>query len=92
MEYYSSIKKDGIALMDLEIITVSEISLTDKDKYHDITYTQKVKKKKKTQMNLFTKQKQTHRLREFTVTSREGRQRGTDWELGIDVYTLLYLK
>ena len=43
-------------------------------------------------MNLFTKQKQTHRLREFTVTSREGRQRGTDWELGIDVYTLLYLK
>ena len=46
MEYYSAIKKDGIALMDLEIITVSEISLTDKDKY-DITYTQKVKKKKK---------------------------------------------
>ena len=43
-------------------------------------------------MNLFTKQKQTHRLREFTVTSREGRQRGTDWELGIDVYTRLYLK
>ena len=47
MEYYSAIKKDGIALMDLEIITVSEISLTDKDKY-DITYTQKVKKKKDT--------------------------------------------
>ena len=46
MEYYSAIKKDGIALMDLDIITVSEISLTDKDKY-DITYTQKVKKKKK---------------------------------------------
>jgi len=45
--------------IDLEIIIVSEVSLTDKDKYHDITYTQKGKKKKKAQMNLFTKQKQT---------------------------------
>ena len=45
--------------IDLEIIIVSEVSLTDKDKYHDITYTQKVKKKGGgAQINLFTKQKQ----------------------------------
>ena len=45
------------------------------------------------QMNLFTKQKQTHRLRERTmVTSGEGWGRGIDTEFGIDTYTLLYLK
>ena len=50
--------------MDLEIILLSEVSQTKKDKYHDITYMQNLKKM--IQMNLFTKQKQTHRLREQT--------------------------
>ena len=45
------------------------------------------------QMNLFTKQKQTHRLREQTYGYRgKGGGGGIDWELGIDMYTLLYLK
>ena len=40
-------------------------------------------------MNLFTKQKQTHSLREGTYGSQaEGRVR----EFGMDMYTLLYLK
>ena len=44
-------------------------------------------------MNLFTKQKQTHKLRERTYgTRREGLGGEIDWEFGIDVYTLLYLK
>ena len=44
-------------------------------------------------MNLFIKQKQTHRLREqLTVTGGEGLKGGIDWEFGIDKYTLLYLK
>ena len=43
MEYYSAIKKNeilsvGTIWMDLEIITLSEISQKEKDKYHDITY------------------------------------------------------
>ena len=44
-------------------------------------------------MNLFTKQKQTHRLRERTY-GYQGRRvgRGIDWEFGIDMYTWLYLK
>ena len=41
------------------------------------------------QMNLFTKQKQTHRLREQTYGYRG---EGIDWEFGIDMYALLYLK
>ena len=42
MEYYSAIKKNEImsfaaTWMDLEIITVSEVSQTEKDKYHMIS-------------------------------------------------------
>ena len=41
MEYYSAIKKNNIVpfaatWMDLEIIIVSEVSQTEKDKYHMI--------------------------------------------------------
>ena len=45
-------------------------------------------------MNLFTKQKQTHRLREQTYgyQGERGVGGGIDWEFGIDIYTLLYLK
>ena len=38
-------------------------------------------------MNLFTKQ--THRLRKQTYGYQRG---GINWEFGIDIYTLLYLK
>ena len=45
VEYYSAIKKSEImpfaaTWMDLEVITLSEVSQTEKDKYqrHDITY------------------------------------------------------
>ena len=45
------------------------------------------------QVNLFTKQKQTHRLREqLMVTREEGLGGGIVREFGIDIYTLLYLK
>ena len=42
MEYYSAIKKNevmpfGATWMDLEIITLSEVSQTEKDKYHMIS-------------------------------------------------------
>ena len=43
-------------------------------------------------MNLSTKQEQTHRLGE-QIYSYQGRKVGwrTDWEFGMDMYTLLYL-
>ena len=49
MEYYSAIKKNEImpfaaTWMDLEIIILSEVSQTEKDKYHDITYMRNLKK------------------------------------------------
>ena len=44
-------------------------------------------------MKLFTKQKQTHRLRERIYGyQEEGWGEGTVREFGIDIYMLLYLK
>ena len=45
------------------------------------------------QLNFFTKQKQTNRLREQTYGYWGWRVGGgVDWEFGIDMYTLLYSK
>ena len=45
------------------------------------------------QVNLFTKQKQIHRLRKQTYGYQRGKVGGgINWESGIDIYTLLYLK
>ena len=42
-------------------------------------------------INLFTKQKQTHRLREFLITRGEGNGGVIDWYFGTDMYILIYL-
>ena len=44
-----------------------------------------------TQMNLSTKQKQTHRYREQTCGHQGAGGRGTDWEFGISRCKLLYI-
>ena len=44
-------------------------------------------------MNLFTKQKQSHRCRKQTYGYQGGKGGGgINWETGIDIYTLLYIK
>ena len=63
MEYYSTIKKNEImpfapTWMDLEIIILSKVSQTEKDKYHMILLFEE-SKKKLYKLTLFTKQKQT---------------------------------
>ena len=68
MEYYSTIKKNKImpftALwIDLEIVILSEVS---QRKTNIIWYHLYVESKKMIQMNLFTKQKYTHRHRKQT--------------------------
>ena len=59
MEYYSAIKKDEIMLFavtwrDLEIIILSEVSQTEKDKYHIVSFICGISNM--IQKNLFTKQ------------------------------------
>ena len=48
--------------LDKEVITLSEVSHTKKDKYHVTSLIHGMFKKEKIQMNLFTKQKQICRL------------------------------
>ena len=43
-------------------------------------------------MNLFTKQKQTHRHRKQTYGYQSGKGGGVNWEFGINRYTLLSIK
>ena len=69
MECYSAMKKNKImpfaaTWMDLEIIILSEVSQTEKRKYH-ITHMWNLILKM-IQMNLFTKQKQTYRYQKET--------------------------
>ena len=66
VRYYSAIRKSEImpfaaTWVDLEIIILSEVRQIEKDKYHMISLICVMYKN--IQMNLFTKQKQTHRLR-----------------------------
>ena len=53
----------AVTWVDKEIIILNEVSHTEKDKYHIISLIWRILKKI-VQMNSFTKQKQTHRLRE----------------------------
>ena len=60
-EYYSPPKKNeemsfAASWIDLEIVILSEVNQTEKDKYHMISVTHGIKKKM-TQRNLFTEQK-----------------------------------
>ena len=61
LEYYPAIKKNEImpfvaTWMDLEIVILSEVSQTQKDKYHMVLLICGIFFKR-VQMNLFTKQK-----------------------------------
>ena len=75
MDHYSAIKKDEImpsatTWRDLEIIILSEVSQT---KTNIIHYHLHVESKKMMQINLFTEQKQTHRLRKRTYVYQRGK-------------------
>ena len=85
MEYYSAIKKNEImpfaaTWMQLEILTLSEVSQKEKDKYHMKLLICGISNM--VQMNLPTKQKQTHRHREKTCGCCVGV--GIEWDgLGV---------
>ena len=95
MEYHSIIKNKEIMTfvatwMDLEIVILSEIY---QRKTNTIWYHLHVESFKMTQINLLTKQKQSHRYRRQTHGYQRGKVGGgkINWEFGIDMYMLLLL-
>ena len=84
MEYYSAIKRNEImpfaaTWMDLEIVTLSEVS---QRKAHTPLYHLHVESKKMIQMNLFTKQEWTRRHRKKTYGNPRGKGgEGRIWSL-----------
>ena len=80
-EYYSAIKENEMmpfatTWMDLEIIIQSEVSQTEKDKYHVISLICGVRNM--TQMNLFMKKKHTHRHSKQTCGYQRGKWMGEE--------------
>ena len=79
-------------LMDLEIIMLSE-EVREEQISYDITYIWNLKKM--TQMNLFTKQKQSHRRKKQTYDHQRGKMPRRDkldklevWEQHINMFTI----
>ena len=62
--------------MNLEMIILNEGSQTEKEKYTGYCSYAESKKKKKIQMNLSTRQKQTHRHRKPTYSCKRRKVRG----------------
>ena len=78
--------------VDLDIMILSEVTQAEKDKYHTILLICLIQKKMM-QMNLYTKQKYTHRHRKQTYGYQRGYVgRGINEEFGIDINTLLCIK
>ena len=70
---------------------LSELSQSDRERHHMMSL--KYGLKKMTQMNSYTKWKQTHRLRKqiYGYQRAKGAGRGS-WEYEVNNYTLLYIK
>jgi len=93
MEYYAANKKSEImpfvaTWMDLESVTMSEVSQTEKEKY-DIPYMWNLKRNDRNQL---TKQKEILRLREWSCCYRGGWGEEIVGEFRMNMYTLLCLK
>ena len=75
----------AVSWMDLEVILLSEVRQTEKDKY-DITYMQNLKYDTN---ELIQKTEKIHRRKKQTYGYQRGKWRGGVWD---NVYTLLYIK
>ena len=100
MEYYSAFKKNEImplaaTWVDLEIIILSGVSQTEKDKYlsYDTAYKKMLSGKKNDTNELIYKTETDSQIENtLMVIKGERWQRRINWEFGIDIYSVLYIK
>ena len=96
MKHYSAIKKKSEILplaatwMDLEGIILSEVSQTEKDKYHMISLICGIKKNGTNALIYKTEIGSPIQKTNLQLPG-EGRG-GINWRIGINIYTLLYIK
>ena len=76
--------------MDQEIVILSELSQREKNKY-PITYMWNLKKCYKRTF-LQNKNPATDEENKLMITGRRGRGGGINWETGVDIYILQYIK
>ena len=92
MEYYSAIKRNKVGSflemqMDLESVIQSEVSQKEKNKKRIY-----VESRKMVQMNLFVRQEQRQRRREWTCGHSRGRGGWDKLGIRINIYTLPCIK
>ena len=100
MEYYSAVKKNEImpfaaTWMDLEIIIWSEVSQrkTNIIWYHLYVESKAKKEKKRYKWTyLQNRNRLTDIENKLMVTNGKRKGEGINWEFGIKIYTLLYIK
>ena len=76
--------------MDLAIVILSEVSQTEKDKYHMISPTCGVFKKGTNE--LICKSEIEVQMQKTNLWLAAGRGGEINWEVGMDIYRLLYIK
>ena len=76
--------------MDLEIIILSEVKQIEKDKYHDMIYMQNLKTDANELIYRTEIESQMQKINFWLPGGKGGG--GINWEIGIDIYTLLYIK
>ena len=101
MEYYSAIKMNEIGSfvemwMDLEIVIQSEVSQKENNKYHILTHICGIQKNG-TDEPISKAEIETQMQRTNIWTARGevagvGGGGGMNWEIGIDMYTLICIK
>ena len=94
MEYYSAIKNEIIPFaatwMDREIIMLSEVSQTEKEKYHMTSLICTLKRNHTNELLYKTEtDSQTLWMKLWLPGGKDG---GIVREIGVNMYTLLYLK
>ena len=76
--------------MDLETVIQSEVSQKEKNKYRILTHICGIKKNGTDE--LICKAETETDVENRRMDTKGGRSGGMDWEIGIDVYTLLCIK
>ena len=96
-EYYSAIKKNEImpfaaTWMDLEIIILSKVSQTQKEKYYMLSLMWNLIFKKVQRTYLQNRNRLTDIKNKLMVMKGETLGGGINQELGMNIHTLLYIR